>query len=425
MRDKLRVFDILAYDVEKYVGQNYAFITVAVYKNGERFLDRHGTHERLAFKSATLTCSVSTRKDQPDPLKVLSLLEKESQIKSKSLITPTVPISGSPPSIFPIQNLMTGIWSYDHLGKLVFDQRLKDVRSGYINFGKHALMIYLEPSAHHNLHWHCRIDIPYAILEHTITSSENGQRGSITLTLKSPPKLYEIVDKQDLHLYAGQSANTNLKQVSCFAGMSLTTSKRNRPAHRLERLCALSHAHSKNTALCMVYKLQVRDLQLVSQATKLLEKTVSEVYTWKTMVPYYPTSSIEDELGMLEGQLSRSKLEFAVQFQMLALVFEGTVTPVMMTGLIPCIVSMAKQYGQESAASAVRYLGRRLPTPAPRVDSSIFDLSAMKSQLQQGVEDARGAEKYGPGNKREKELGHNVLIYKATITPTGKHSSYV
>lgn len=39
------------------------------------------------------------------------------------------------------RTLMTGVWDYDHLGKLVFDQKLKDKRQGYITFGKNALVV--------------------------------------------------------------------------------------------------------------------------------------------------------------------------------------------------------------------------------------------------------------------------------------------
>jgi hypothetical protein len=38
---------------------------------------------------------------------------------------------------------MTGVWDYDRLGKLVFDQKFKDERNGFITFGKSALVVSL------------------------------------------------------------------------------------------------------------------------------------------------------------------------------------------------------------------------------------------------------------------------------------------
>jgi hypothetical protein len=46
-------------------------------------------------------------------------------------------------STLSFRTLMTGVWDYDRLGKLVFDQKFKDKRNGFITFGKSALVVSL------------------------------------------------------------------------------------------------------------------------------------------------------------------------------------------------------------------------------------------------------------------------------------------
>jgi hypothetical protein len=316
--------------------------------------------------------------------------------------------------------LVTGVWSYDHLDKLIFDQKFKDLRTGSVTFGKHALMIYLENSTHAEYDWHCRIDVPYAILEHTVPSFENGRTGSITLTLKSPPKIYNVIDTEDLHLYTGQAANVNNGQLLAMAKLSLGEPKRGPNPPKLERLCSLYRRLEKNTGLCMVYKLQFPSLQHVQQAWTFMKSfSVPEMYCWKTMVPHERTGTIENDFTELEQRLVHSPLSFAVQFQMQALVLEGTVTPTKMTQMVPWIVSMANRYGQASTASSVRLLGRQIPTPGPHVESSRFHVSTLRDLLAQGIKYSRESERSGLEKKRKQD-DHVVLIYKATVTPTGK-----
>jgi hypothetical protein len=157
---------------------------------------------------------------------------------------------------------------------------------------------------------------------------------------------------------------------------------------------------------------------VVHQVSTILKSfSVPELHEYRTMVPEQRKSTIEVDMAMLEGRLVRFGLEFTVQFQVLALVFEGTVTPAKMTQLLPKISSMANKYGPRSTAAAVRFLGRQLPTPAPHVDSSPFDLSTMNRHLEQGIEFGRESEYCGL-----RKEDHIVLIHKATVTPTGKSS---
>jgi hypothetical protein len=255
--------------------------------------------------------------------------------------------------------------------------------------------------------WHCRIDVPYAILEHTILSVENGTHSAMTLTLRSPPKIYEIVNTEDIYLYTGQSVEDDTGVISALSNLTLGTSRspklgRSR-SPKLERLCTLHPEYNKNGGLCMAYKLCFANTNLVHQVSTVLKSfSVPELHDYKTSVPEERKSTIEMDIAKLEEHLSRSALGFAVQFQVLALVFEGTVTPAKITQLLPTISSMANKYGPQSSAAAVRFLGRQLPTPALHVDSSSLDLLTMNRHLKQGIKIGREPEYCGSHKEHKK-----------------------
>ena len=372
----------------------------------------------------TLNCRTSNKPGQPEPLKVVALLQKEEEFRARRIHQPSTgstPASSQP--IFPFQALMTGVWNYDHQGRLIFEQKFKDVRAGSITFGRHALVIYLETTARDEYDWHGRIDIPYGILEHTIPFIENGKRGSITLTLKSPPKIYQIVGTDDLHLYTGKQPVINAGGLPTMANLTLGVSGRGRRVAKLERLCSLQRSHDKNSALCMVYKLLFPDLAKVYQAWAFIKDfTVPETHCWKTMVPHglELTRTIETDFTELDRALSHSSLHFAEKFQVLALVLEGTVTPLKMKETISCISSISRTHGSKLTALAIRNLGRQVPTPGPDVASTDFQLATLQQMLEDNIRDAQKAEiTYTSLHGKRKQQQHLALTYKATITPTG------
>jgi hypothetical protein len=310
LRGILENFGILAYDIFKKQGNNWAILTVANPENGRKLVACYGNQGRqqygnqhkqqLLFQSRILNCKISNKKGQPEALKVVSLLQKEEDMKAKRTNpththTQTTQTADSAQPRFPFQTLTTGVWDYDHHNKLVFDQKFKDLRQGYISFGKSALVIYLRNGTHPEYNWHGRIDIPYGILEHVLPSADNGTRGSITFTLKSPPKIYQIQGTDDLHLYTGEEVTATSIVMSALSNLTLSSSPQKRRPARLERLCTLQRQHERNTALCMVYKLSFSNTAAVYKAwTFIREFSLPDVHCWITMVPHNLTKTIED-----------------------------------------------------------------------------------------------------------------------------------
>ncbi|ENI03580.1 hypothetical protein COCC4DRAFT_51488 [Bipolaris maydis ATCC 48331] len=437
LKDKLLKLDILAFDIRKHnshKGQPFAILTVPSTSNGNRFLQYYGSRGRqvplhsLVFQGQALTFCKNNKPGQPDPLKIRSLQEKDAAMRSKmGSQAPTAQASQAGRSTLPFSALMTGVWDHTTLGTLSFQEKYKDKRQGYVTFGKSSLVVYLQESTLESYNWHCRIDIPYAIIEHVVPSfgfESQGRNGTITFTLKSPPKFYRIESTDDLHLYAGKETPQAQILVAGLAALNLTSKQK---TNRLERLCALNANNTKNSALCMVYQIIFSDTRSAQNAWNFVkDHSVPEEYCWQTMILNKSSHRIEDELAVVDSKLSAytpsipPDFNFAVRYQLAALVLEGTITPAAMINLIPHIQRIAKQYGPEATATAVRRLGQQVPTPAPDVSAETFKVRKFVELTQDNVEDCKHMELASRDlNGKQKKHHHLALTYKATVTPTG------
>ncbi|KAH7378776.1 RNA dependent RNA polymerase-domain-containing protein [Pyrenochaeta sp. MPI-SDFR-AT-0127] len=434
LKDKLHRLDILAFEVRKFRGKNgrpFAILTVANPTRGNSFLQFHGSRgrqnplEQLTFRGEALRCQLSNRPGQPEPLKVRTLQEKEEVMRAKMVkqgSTAQIPRSSQPTLSF--QTLMTGVWDYDKMGQLVFDQKFKDERNGFVTFGNAALVLYLQQGIQKNFQWHCRVDIPYAILEHAIPSFDNGKRGAIIFTLKSPPKFYNIRSTDDLHLYAGKSEPQNAGILPDLAALTLGSKTK---VNRLERLCSLERSNSQSSALCMVYRIVFTDIQTARYAWNFVKSfSVPDEHCWKAMATNAPTRTTESEYASVDQMLSNYhpaislEFGFAVRFQLMALLLEGTITPLKMINFIPLVQAIAKEHGAERTSLGVRQLGQQIPTPAPQTDASRFELRTLLALLTDSIEHSKNQELTNQDLTRKKRKHHHLaLTYKATVTPTG------
>jgi hypothetical protein len=286
------------------------------------------------------------------------------------------------------------------------------------------MQMYLQADISETYNWHCRIDIPYAIMDHIIPSFDNGQRAILTFTLKSPPKFYNIRSTDDLHLYAGEEAPPTTDILSSFTSLNLGPRVKK---DRLERLCGLSASNTMNSALCMVYKIAFFDTRSAHTALNFVRDfMVPDVHCWKTMVPATRTYTIEAEYAVVENKLSAYdpsiplEFNFAIRYQLTALVLEGTIAPLKMFKLIPDVYGIVKQHGADFTATAIRRLGQQIPTPGPSIDAEDFKISTFVTLLQESIEDSKARARTTQdlaGN--QKKHHHLALTHKATVTPTG------
>jgi hypothetical protein len=169
----------------------------------------------------------------------------------------------------------------------------------------------------------------------------------------------------------------------------------------------------------MVYKIAFPNDQTARFAWNFVKDfSVPDIHCWKTMVPAYRTGSIEAEYVFVENKL-REAFEFRVRYQLLALVLEGTITPLKMFELIPAVKNIARQHGEDLTASAVRRLGNQIPTPAPGVEAAEFDIKTLTHVLNESIKKSKSHEVTSRDLRVEHSKQHLVSTYKATVTPTG------
>ncbi|PSN62624.1 rna-dependent rna polymeras-like protein [Corynespora cassiicola Philippines] len=425
LKETLNRFDILAFDVFKRVGKNFATVTTASAENGERFLQFHGSRNPLTplkFRGVQLCCLRSNRRGQPDALKVRALMEKEMVMRSKFSQYPDSRAPQPSKRLVPIVSLMTGIWGYDHLDRLIFDSKYKDLREGTVTFGDFGLVFYLKAATHNAANWHCRVDIPYSTIEHTIPSVDHGQRGTLTFTLKSPPKIYYLVKTDDLHLYSGDAVNI----ADIFQGLQLRDSVTGERVKRMRRMVALREGYGTAAALCNVYRILLPDIDTADHAWNFVREfsALALKDCWKTMVPSVATQNIEAEYQTVEQMLAKnppgSDFNFAVRYQLQALVLEGTVTPADMISLIPRVRLFSSGYGSDVTAHAVRKLRTQIPMPGPHVRAKELNIAAINKLLLDNIDHIKETEGvFKDLNEKKNKSHHLALTYKGTVTPTG------
>lgn len=423
LKDKLARFDILAFDIFKKTGNPWAIATVATEVNGTRFIKHFHIHEKLLLNGRQLRCKKSNRK--AEALKIISLLDKEEEMRKKSL-KPSLPKPQLSRPHFDFTTLMTGVWNYNNLGKLVFDHKYQDHRRGTVIFGKTALVIYLKSqkgaSTTTTTDCNCRIDIPYGILEHTIPSNEKGAQGSLTLTLKSPPKMYRIMSTDSLHLYTGAEASLT-PQIPDLSALLLSLTPPRQQERPLRRICTLQRYHDKSAALCMVYKIQFPNVQTMSHAWNFVRDfAVSGNDAWTYTIPQVRSQIIEKDYQDLEAALVNvvgPYISFAVAFQMIALVLEGTVAPANMKQLIPGVCDLVRRYGSPMTAAGVSALAQQIPTPTPNINGNDYGTKSLINMVEANIAEAQADANSVSNTSKRKRHQHLALTYKATVTPTG------
>ncbi|PVI03312.1 rna-dependent rna polymeras-like protein [Periconia macrospinosa] len=423
LRDTLNRCDILAFEIFKKIGHDWAILTVAVASNGHKFLSNHGGQNPMAplvFKKGRLWMKVSNRK--PDPLKVKSLLEKEATMRAKlaKKDVSAVSVTQSSNQPFPFHSFQTGIWHYDFSNTLAFDPKYLDLRQGTITCGKRELVVYLAATLDHGHRWHCRIDIPYSIVEHIIPSQDNRRRATVTLTLRTPPKIYKIVNTDDLHLYSGDDLVPPTLE-STLDKLNLRGKRKS-----LERVCKMSDDLDKNSALCMVYNFTLPSVDSATQMWVRVSRlsALSQEQRWRIITPSRMTESIEMQYNRFDHALSSNQysetLTFAVRFQLLALVLEGSLAPEFASKLLPPIRQICDIFGPEVTAAAIRRLDYQIPTPGPETDPDDLRLSSVIQQIVVNAEHKKGlAGTNSDLDVKRKQHSHLISTYKATITPTG------
>ena len=240
------------------------------------------------------------------------------------------------------------------------------------------------------------------------------------LTLKSPPKIYRIESDENLHLYTNTEKVPGLRMPDLGA-MSLNASRPSERERPLQRLCMLQRHYHKSAALCMVYKIQFSNTKSMRFAWNFIKDFAAPgVNAWSTAVLQLIERPIESEYKVLEQALAivtGSKISFDVSFQLMALVLEGTLSPVTAGQLIRGLCIIAGYHGSTKTAVGVRNLAHQIPTPAPNLDGDrYYSISSIVDKIEANITESQtDVDNLSKATKHE----HLALTHKATITPTG------
>ena len=167
----------------------------------------------------------------------------------------------------------------------------------------------------------------------------------------------------------------------------------------------------------MVYKVQFPNLQTTRHAWNFIKDfAVSDVDLWGTTIPHNRTQFIEKDykaLDLLLANATKTSISFAVAYQMMALVLEGTITPANMMHLVPGISDLAQRYGSAKTAIGVNNLAQQIPTPAPDVDGDDYRTKAIINKVEDNINQAQpGDDGHSTTSKRGKHQ-HLALTYQA------------
>jgi hypothetical protein len=149
---------------------------------------------------------------------------------------------------------------------------------------------------------------------------------------------------------------------------------------------------------------------------------VSGVDPWRITIPHIRTQAIEKDYKALELLLAnarRAYLSFAVVYQMMALVLEGTITPAKMMQLIPGICDLAQRYGSTKTAAGISNLAQRISTPAPNVNGNSYSTKAIVDMVKGNISEAQSVDDSHSSTLKRGKHQHLALTYKAVVTPTG------
>jgi hypothetical protein len=177
----------------------------------------------------------------------------------------------------------------------------------------------------------------------------------------------------------------------------------------------------------MVYKIVFYDTQSARFAWNFVKDfSVPNTYWWKSTVPAHRAGSIETEYAVVEDKLRDygpsvpTSFTFRIRYQLMALVLEGTITPLKMIELISHVQRISRQHDADLIAGAIRRLGQQIQTPAPGVKAENFEISNLVRLLDESIEDSKLLEETSQDlTFKQKKHQHLALTYKVTVTPTG------
>jgi len=416
-RPILLEISVVSFECNKIKGKGCAILTFRDEAKALLFLEKYGLPSNplpqsrpkttLIFFRKSLTITPSNNSPSEFLLRTLELEEKKILQKQKRTGASSRSKKKRLTNIFHFHSISCGSWTYEK-SKLNFNPHSRDLRTGSIIFGKSSLVILLYASP--QIRWTCRLDISYFSIIHILTGAPNNP--AVSITLSSPPKIYELDTTSDL------SGPESLVQ-----GMNNLSLNSPRPGQQTTRtrLWGIDANHAAVVSLCLVYSVVLSEPAAVATVHHLLTRSSSMPQT-----VYFPTPmkishrSFIDDFHLLKKRLSDynqlKSLHFGLRFQIQRLVQNAYLPPAKVLSLLPEIEELVQTHGPLKITVAVRKLASQVPWPGPDVEARDFDIKELARLIRESAARfSREGSIYDLAQRHE----HLALIHKVTVTPCG------
>lgn len=414
-RPILLEFSVVSFECNKIKGKGCAILTFRDGAKALLFLEKYGLPSNplpqsrpkatLVLFRKPITITPSTNTPSEFLLRTLELEEKKFLQKQKQTATNSRSKKKRHTNIFHFRSMSCGSWTYEK-SRLNFNPHSGDLRIGSIIFGKSSLVILLYPSP--QTCWTCRLDISYFSIIHILTGGPSNP--TVSITLSSPPKIYELDTASDL------SGPESL--VQGMNNLSLNSS-RPRQQNTRTRLWGIDSNHAAVVSLCLVYSVVLAEPAAAAAVHHLLTGSSSMPQT-----VYFPTPtkishrSFIDDFHLLKIRLSDytqlKSLHFGLRFQIQRLVQNVYLPPAKVLSLLPEIEQLVQTYGPLKITVAVRRLASQVPWPGPEVEARDFDIKELARLIR---ESAARFSSEGSIYDLAQRYEHLALVHKVTVTP--------
>ncbi|OKL62275.1 hypothetical protein UA08_02862 [Talaromyces atroroseus] len=402
----LAELDIIAFDC-RVLPRGHAIITIADTVKANRLLSKYPRvlkgqrlpeHRLLKIRGTTIY--IEEGRNKPDQFLLLSLLEEETQRRSRPRRPPSVTSDADSqrPKKFHISSLSCGTFDFSET-KPVFIEQYGMHMPGTIHFGPTKLTITM--ASPENGEKNLKLEFEYWSIFHSIYVSDYGHT-TVTFSCNYAPRLYEAPIKNPLRV-------------------TLATLLRGRPAavreEKKKRLGFLENSHKYVVATCFVYRVMLTNPHDGASIWRLARNpNRPQLVRWNE-TPVRPYVSYQDQLPRFIITLRDVPISFVVKFQLQMLVWNGELPMRKVLQLIPYINELLLRKKPLVVAKILKALPRRLVHPDPNADSANVSVENIIETLKE-IEEFQTLEYIQPGQPGY--LYHNQIeIHRASVTPTG------
>ncbi|TKA65730.1 hypothetical protein B0A49_07514 [Cryomyces minteri] len=300
------------------------------------------------------------------------------------------------------RTLLCGLWDYEQ-SQLVFVPHFRDFRRGELKLGQKSLAFIL-----HGTDSASRIDVPYYFIDGVVTGNYNNP--TLSLTLKYPPKFYEVAVASDItHM---------LSHLMIAARMS--DYQRNLKKIRVPRI---GEAHEGVASTCFVYRITLVDHTKMERLYQVLAsiKSIPQTVPYATSLVNTQRSfatDVDNLTAVLRNIDQFGQLPFRLRYQVQRLAWNGILPPATVAALLPTVDRLVHQRGEIAATDSVRQLADQVPFSGPETDARSTQLPALSALL----EDNAGSFVFD-GSTYDYLRSHSsyVLVHRVTVTPASNY----